>query len=359
MTEPLEASELKRLKQRFVTRTRALTLLRLCLLAIAQFFIFDALWAGFALLGILFSYLIAPHPKWGRLVVFLSLNIDLAWQAYAISQTGFFQSPLVGTLPAITLVFAILFHQPFLIVPPLLLLPILTCLDPEVPIRILALYSLLNACSIYLTNKILGEEETTSYQIWKLEQALKNQAVTEERQRISRDIHDGVGTSLSALIMQAEHLGYYEIRDMAKEALQETRYAISILRDDLDFKFQIKNYVDLFSKRHQIQTNLEINPGVSDLSDRKALSILRILQESLTNIAKHAQASSIEIKASLEQNQFLLHIKDDGIGFDPKNIPQHHYGIRNIEERVRQMGGTFEIYSQSNLGTQIEIGASL
>jgi NarL family two-component system sensor histidine kinase LiaS len=61
----------------------------------------------------------------------------------------------------------------------------------------------------------------------------------------------------------------------------------------------------------------------------------------------------------LEQNQFLLHIRDNGVGFDPQNIPRNHYGIRNIEERVRQMGGTFEITSASNFGTQIQIGASV
>ena len=359
MTEPIEASELKRLQERFVTRTRALTLLRLCLLVMSQFFVFEPLGAGFVFASIMFSYAFAPNPIWGRLVVFISLILDLAWQTYVISQTGFFASPLVASLPAMTLLFAILFHKPFAILPPLLLLPVLTCLDPEVPIRMLALYSLLNACSIYLTNKILGEEESTSYHIWKLEQALKNQAVIEERQRISRDIHDGVGSVLSALILQSEHESCYQIRDMAKEALQETRYAISILRDELDLRFQIKNYVDSFSKRHQIQASLEINPEISNLSDKKALSVLRILQESLTNIAKHAQASSIEIKASLEQNQFVLNIKDNGVGFDPQNIPKEHYGIRNMEERVRQMGGTFEIYSQSNWGTHIEIGATL
>lgn len=359
MTEPIEASERERLQQRFVSRTRALALLRLSLLAMAQFFIFEPIWAGVVFLGIGFSYQIAPDLKWGRIGVFISLLLDLAWQTYAISQTGFFQSPLIASLPAMTLLFTILYHKPFVILPPLLLLPVLTYLDPEVPIRILALYSLLNACSIYLTNKILGEEESTSYQIWKLEQALKNRAVSEERQRISRDIHDGVGSTLSALILQAEHAGFLEIRDLAKEALQETRYAISIMRDELDFKFQIKNCVDSFSKQHQIKANLEMSPEIIDLPDPQALSILRILQESLTNIGKHAHASSIEIRASLQQNRFLLHIKDDGIGFDPQSIPKDHYGIRNIEERVRQMGGTFEINSQSNVGTQIEIGASL
>ena len=359
MTEPIEASELVRLQKRFVTRSRALTLLRLCLLLTSQFFVFEPIGTTLVLFGIALAYALAPQATWGRLIVFLSLVLDLAWQTYAISESGFFASPLVASLPAMTLLFAILFHKPFAILPPLLLLPVLAYLDPEVPIRMLALYSLLNACSIYLTNKILGEEESTSYQIWKLEQALKNQAVVEERQRISRDIHDGVGSSLSALILQAEHIGCYEIRDMAKEALQETRYAISILRDELDLQFQIKNYVDSFAKRHQIQANIDIHPQISTLSDKKALSILRILQESLTNIAKHAQASSVEIKASLEQNQFLLHIKDNGIGFDPQNIPKDHYGIRSMEERVRQMGGTIEISSQSNWGTHIEIGASL
>lgn len=359
MNQSIEISELERIKRRFVTRTRTLTLLRLSMLGITQFFIFEPLGIVLVFSGIAFSYWAASRPKWGRLLVFLSLHLDLIWQAYAISQTGFFHSPLIGTLPTTTLLFTLLFHKPLVILPPLLLLPILTSFDPEVPIKILALYSLLNACFIYLINKILGEEEATSYQIWKLEQALKKQALTEERHRISRDIHDGVGSALSALIMQAEHAGCPEIMELAKEALQETRYAISIMREELDLKFQIKNTVELFSHRHQIKTNLELGHKISHLPERKALSILRILQESLTNIAKHAKASNVDIKVSLEQNQFLLHIRDNGVGFDPKSIPKNHYGIRNIKERVQQMGGTFEIRSTSNWGTQIEIGALL
>lgn len=359
MAELIETAELERLEQRFITRTRAMILLRLCLLVMAQLFVFEPVFGLLVFTGIASSYWAATHSTWGRLWVFLSLNLDLAWQAYAISQTGFFHSPLVAALPVMTLLFALLFHKPFAILPPLFLLPVLTSFDPEVPIRILALYSLLNACSIYLTNKILGEEEATSYQIWKLQQALKKQAITEERHRVSRDIHDGVGSALAALMMQAEHAGCLEIRDLAKEALQETRYAISLMRDELDFRFQIKTCVELFSKRHDIETNLQINPEISDMPDNKALSFLRILQESLTNIAKHAQASNVEIEASLKQNQFLLHIRDNGVGFDPQNIPKNHYGIRNIEERVRQMGGTLEITSAYNLGTQIQIGASI
>lgn len=357
MTESIEISELERLQQRFISRAKALTLLRLCLLAMAQLFCLNPAWGICVLSGIILSYFMASHAKWGRLLVFLSLNLDLIWQAYAISQTGFFHSPLAGILPANTLLFALLFHQPFIILPPLMLLPVLTFLDPDVPIKILALYSLLNACTIYLTNRILGEEEATSYQIWKLEQALKKQAVTEERHRISRDIHDGVGSALAALIMQAEQAGHLEIQELAKEALQETRYAISLMRDELDLKSHIKACAEHFSKRHHIKTHLKLGQEISDLSDKKALSVLRILQESLTNVAKHASASKVEIKASLEQNRFLLDIKDDGVGFDPQSIPKNHYGIRNIEERVRQMEGTFEITSAPNLGTQIQIGA--
>jgi signal transduction histidine kinase len=359
MTESIEISELERLEQRFISRSKALIPLRLCLLAMAQVFCFSPIWGICVFLGVVLSYFLAKQSSWGRLFVFLSLNLDVLWQGYAISQTGFFHSPLAGILPANTLLFALLFHQPFIILPPLMLLPILTFLDPNVPIKILALYSLLNACTIYLTNKILGEEEATSYQIWKLEQALKKQAVTEERHRISRDIHDGVGSALAALIMQAEQAEQVEIQELAKEALQETRYAISLMRDELDLKSHIKACAELFSKRYNIQTHLKLAHEISNLSDKKSLSVLRILQESLTNIAKHAGASKVEIKASLEQNRFLLDIKDDGVGFDPQSIPKNHYGIRNMEERVRQMEGTLEITSAPNLGTQIQIGASL
>ncbi|MES2503804.1 MAG: sensor histidine kinase [Myxococcota bacterium] len=352
-------SEQERLEQRFVTRARALTLVRAALLTGTQIYFPNAVFAALILAGIALSHQFAPNKKWGPILVFSTLSCDLIWLINVISHTGNFASPLIAILPAVTLLFAMIFHQPLTMLPPLLILPILTALHPDVSLQALALYSLLNGCTIYLTNKILGEEEATSRHIMHLEQALKKQAIIEERQRLSRDIHDGVGSVLSALILQAEQAGSIEIQDLAREALQETRYAISIMRDDLDLNLQIKNCLDLFAKRNHINSRLNIPGNLSSISHTRALSILRILQESLTNIAKHAQAHNVEVNASFEQNQLLLDIKDDGIGFDPTKIPKNHYGIRNIEERVQQMGGTFKIQSQPLCGTHIQIGASL
>lgn len=359
MAELIETFELNRLGERFITRTRALSLLRVALLVTSQFFLLEFVWFAILLSSVVSCHWACKNPRWGRAWVFTSLNLDLLWLAYAIAQTGFFISPLISVLPAITLLFALVFHRPFVLLPPLLLLPVLTYLDPDVPIKTLTLYSLLNACCIYLTNKILGEEEATTYQIVKLEQALRKHAIVEERQRISRDIHDGVGSILSALVMEADRCEQPEIRNLAKEALQETRYAISVMRDELDLKTQIKNCAAIFSKRHEIETQLNISPVISELPYPKALSLLRILQESLNNVGKHARASKVEIQASVEQNQFFLAIKDDGIGFDPTKVPKNHFGIRNIEERVRQMGGSFNIVSNETTGTQIQIEAAL
>src|SRR3989338_5899884 len=111
----IDPAELNRLQERFVTRSRALSILRICLLGISQLFFFEPLMAFCVLAIILCSSLFAGIPKWGHFCVFASLNIELIWHAYAISQTGFFQSPLIAALPALTLLFTILFHKPSVI----------------------------------------------------------------------------------------------------------------------------------------------------------------------------------------------------------------------------------------------------
>ncbi len=351
-------SEQERLEQRFVGRTRALTLLRLSLLLVSQVFTFDLIWAVFVSFGVCLSYLLAKHQTLGRVVVFACLLIDLGWIGVAISQTGVFASPLLAALPAMTLVFAIPFHKPFVLLPPLLLLPVLTFLQPEVSLEIIALISLLNACTIYLSNKILGDEERMSTRLIKLEQELKEQAVFKERHRLSRDIHDGVGSTLSALVLEAEMSGNREIASLARQALQETRHAISVMRDDFDITEQIRHITSQFNRRYNIFVRLNIFSDLSKIESAKAISIVRIIQESLNNIAKHASASSIDLEIGFREGKLVLNIKDDGIGFNPSYIPEHHYGISNIKSRVLEMGGTLNIQSEPHLGTNIQIGAS-
>jgi signal transduction histidine kinase len=351
-------SEQERLEQRFVGRTRALTLLRLSLLLVAQVFTFDLSWAVIVTVGVCLSYLFAKHKTLGRIIVFSSLLLDLAWIGVAISLTGVFTSPLLAALPAMTLVFAIPFHKPFVLLPPLLLLPALTFLQPEVPLEIIALISLLNACTIYLSNKILGDEERMSTRLIKLEQELKEQAVFRERHRLSRDIHDGVGSTISSLVLEAEMSGNTEVASLARQALQETRYAISVMRDDFEIAEQIKQITSQFHRRYQIPVKLNIFSDLSKIENAKAISIVRIIQESLNNIAKHASASSIDLDIGFKDGKLALSIKDNGVGFNPSYIPEHHYGLSNIKSRVLEMGGTLNIQSEPHLGTHIQIGAS-
>ncbi len=351
-------SEQERLEQRFVSRTRALTLLRLSLLLVSQVFNLNPIWAVIVISGVIISYLFTKHAIFGRLIVFCSLLIDLSWIAVAISATGVFSSPLIAALPAMTLIFAIPFHKPFVLLPPLLLLPILTFLQPEVSLEVIALLSLLNACTVYLTNKILGDEEHMSNRLIKLEQELKEQAIFRERHRLSRDIHDGVGSTLSALALEAEACGQNEIANLARQALRETRYAISVMRDDFDITIQIKQLVTQSEQRHHIPIKLNIFSDLSTIENAKAVSIVRIIQESLNNIVKHASASSIEIEIGFKDEKLALNIKDDGVGFNPSYIPEHHYGISNIKSRVLEMGGSLNIQSEPHLGTHIQIGAS-
>jgi len=88
-------------------------------------------------------------------------------------------------------------------------------------------------------------------------------------------------------------------------------------------------------------------------------TLIRALAESLTNIARHAQAQTVEVNVDIKDKTLLFTIQDDGIGFDSSSIPTGHYGILGIKERVRLINGSFEIQSENGKGTTIRIDIPL
>jgi signal transduction histidine kinase len=91
------------------------------------------------------------------------------------------------------------------------------------------------------------------------------------------------------------------------------------------------------------------------LSNEQQLTIFRIMQECLTNIVKHAKASRVQVNVDCQKNGLQMHIKDDGIGFNLSQTPRNHYGLINIKERARKVGGTVEIQSSPGEGTHVDL----
>ncbi len=116
----------------------------------------------------------------------------------------------------------------------------------------------------------------------------------------------------------------------------------------------LEHYKDQFQERHHIQTKF-IAIGLEDKRADLCVEtcIYRIIQESLTNVARHANASHVSVLLEWRNNQLRGIIEDDGDGFDPEKISEERLGLYGMEERARLLGGTLKIDSEPGEGTLI------
>lgn len=205
-------------------------------------------------------------------------------------------------------------------------------------------------------------------------QKVKELSVANERQRMARDLHDTLAQGIAGLSMQLEAVkanlndSHYaraeEIVDHAakqvRTMLHEARSVIDDLRSyesSLDFQRRIESEVQRFSESSGINCTYEVNVDVFiPILIREHL--LRITNELLTNISNHAEAQNVWLfMKSSSRHTVELEIRDDGNGFDIRNIEQKqgHYGLIGIKERVRILDGTIEIDSNIGKGTLISL----
>lgn len=207
-------------------------------------------------------------------------------------------------------------------------------------------------------------------------------AVLKERFRLSREIHDGLAQTLAYINLQTERLEGLiktdkkeaavveagEMRKSIQSAYLEAREAIEGLRQDLDRPDQmiirLTEYSNLFSQKTGIETKLCIEPNGLLIAPTVALQLLRIVQESLTNVRKHSKATRVDINVTAIEKQLELSITDNGIGFPdvPKLdqlINQQHYGLTTMRERARNLGGDLTIATGAAQGTRISVTVPL
>ena len=193
-------------------------------------------------------------------------------------------------------------------------------------------------------------------------------AQEEERKSISRELHDQVGQMLTALRMELgnlellrdspgadfpEHLG--SAKTLAEQTLRTVRDMAMGLRpsvlDDLGLASALKWQAREFARRSGIPVDVQIEGSVERLPESHRTCVYRIVQEALTNCARHAKASSIRITCQGTGELVSLMVQDDGVGFDPQRITGRGLGLIGMEERVRELGGKVSIFSQQQKGT--------
>jgi signal transduction histidine kinase len=310
----------------------------------------------------------------GRMVTFLTLNLDLFMIAYLIVASGALRSPVLPIQLIFTLFFAMLFPRPWGIIPPLLLLPLVAHLDQLLygrgfvtqDIFILIFYSSINLIIVYAVVYLSGREETQQAEIVDLTRELRELAVREERQRISREMHDGLGALLSSMIMQAEYLSSLqssdevrreiaEIRGTAEESMDELRRCVQMMRDDFDMRQALEDFCRNFAARGRVELEFSVPAQTPPIRPDRQLMVFRVLQEALSNALRHASPHRISVIMSDIGDCVVLKVSDDGRGFDPKLSPAGHYGLANMRERARKSAAECELSSAPGAGTTVTL----
>lgn len=199
----------------------------------------------------------------------------------------------------------------------------------------------------------------------------------EERSKISRELHDGIGQALSALKMNLDLVSnrlnsgdpskakslLEESQKQVEQALEDVRELSRLLRprmlDDLGLVPTLRWYVRNFSKRTGIDLGLKLKGLGRRLNPELETMIFRIIQEALNNISKHSKATAAQVSLNLSKGLLDLEISDNGHGFDPGKLNQSNFasgsGIAGIRDRVSLVDGTFTLQAGVGIGIMLKI----
>lgn len=202
------------------------------------------------------------------------------------------------------------------------------------------------------------------------------QAREQERAHIAREIHDELGQQLTALRMDITllKLKYPEdssdaqsylvrMKESVDNCIQSVREVASRLRPavlDMGLPAAIDWLLKSFKSRHGVTFSINSMCDDLNLDDARATAVFRVVQESLTNIARHAEASHVTVSMSNSHNVLNITIKDDGKGFDPKVVRKlRGFGLMSIRERVLIFGGRARFESMLGYGTTVHLSIPL
>jgi PAS domain S-box-containing protein len=200
------------------------------------------------------------------------------------------------------------------------------------------------------------------------------QAQEDERRRIARELHDEAGQLMTSLLVGLRSLTdarrladarkhAKRLREIASGAINElgrlARGLHSTVLDDLGLETAIQRYTDDFAKTYPIHVDLEVGDAkFSEFSRDDQIHLYRIVQEALTNVARHSHASNVTVKFRRHASELDLTIRDDGHGFQARSendISSRHLGIEGMRQRAAILRGTLEAVSHAAGGVEINL----
>ncbi len=194
-----------------------------------------------------------------------------------------------------------------------------------------------------------------------------------ERRRISRELHDDVGQTLTAASIVFENIvssppGTLEasLKD-ARALLQDATVKVHdfardlrpAILDELGLIPALRSYLDRFAARTGLHITFRATQHAEALGDDEKITLFRVAQESLTNVAKHAHAHTVQVTISASGGRIRMDVRDDGRSFHAQNADQvakkHRLGLLGMQERVRLVNGSFTLLARPGKGTQIRV----
>jgi PAS domain S-box-containing protein len=206
-------------------------------------------------------------------------------------------------------------------------------------------------------------------------------ATYQERERLARELHDGIGQVLGYVSLQAETARdccrqgdpkradslLTRLIDVAQRSHADLRHSILALKatptEGWSFLTSLENHLDDFRKQYGVQMQLVIADPVSEdtVGPAAAAQVLRVIQEALSN-TRHAEAQNVQVAVEERDGHACIEVSDDGCGFDPAEVardPGRHFGLAFMSERMEQIGGKLTIRSRPGSGTRVMLEAPL
>jgi signal transduction histidine kinase len=220
--------------------------------------------------------------------------------------------------------------------------------------------------------RALAHQATLAIQLTRLSAQSRQAAVMAERNRMARDIHDTLAQGFTGVIVQleaargslsqsktaraSEHLD--RAGELAREGLREARRSVQDLRpqalEEKPFVAALKDLVERMTTGMTVQAKFTLRGKPRKLPQEWENNLLRIGQEVLTNVLRHAQASEFDVLLVFGSHEVRLNLQDNGRGFDPAKRHEG-FGLQGMRERAERMGGQLSIQSANGKGTAISI----
>jgi signal transduction histidine kinase len=218
---------------------------------------------------------------------------------------------------------------------------------------------------------LLAELQEAHRQLQEYALRAEELAVVEERNRLAREMHDTLGHHLTVASVQLEGAQRLcptdpeqaatmvgTVRDQVREALGELRNTVAALRSpietDLDLRSALRRLIDNFERAAGLTVHRIMPEGMPPLPDAYRLTLLRAVQEALTNIEKHAQANQVWLVLTIGNEAVTLLVGDDGKGVS-RTAGRAGFGLQGLRERAAQLGGELHVEPRPGGGTQLSL----